>query len=619
MPRIAIVNHDKCKPHKCKKECILSCPPQKSGKIVIDIEDIGNVTAPVILTVVSKKEISKKVAKIYEDMCIGCNICVNRCPFDAIKIINLPEEKKEDIVFRYNSNGFKLYKLPNMTKGKVIGLIGENGIGKTTIIDILSNIYKPNFEIFDKITPDKEIISKFRGSVFQDYLKNLYQNKLKIAIKNQKLKSMIKNPDETVKTFLFSRIKENEFNTKVIIELNLETLYQKTCRVLSGGEMQRLLCGLTLMSEADVYIFDEPSNFLDIKQRIIVSKMIQELSQPHNYVLVIEHDMSMLDFIADDIYIIYGKPGCYGVVSNVLTPLEGLNMYMSGFIKSQNLRFRDEEYNLTVNDYIIEKQKLESKHYYEYMGDSIVYETFKLNIPNNKLDFNTNIIVVVGENGTGKTTFINYLASKLDVKISIKDQNLDLEKYYNKVNKTFPTVQELFYEKIMKAYTTDIFKNEVVKPLEISDLINRPINQLSGGELQKILIILCLGQEADIYLIDEPSANLDIEKRLKITKIFKRFFVNNNKIGVIIEHDIMMCVSLAQELNSRILMMNKIENKEKRNYEVSNFMNFGDGINIFLNKLDITMRTSGKSSRPRINKYKSQLDLEQRKSSKYYD
>jgi len=605
MPRIAIINQDKCKPYKCNKECISSCPPQKSGKIVIEIEDIG-------------KTVSKKVAKIYEDMCIGCNICVNKCPFDAIKIVNLPEEKKEDIVFRFNSNGFKLYKLPNMTKGRVMGLIGENGIGKTTIIDILSNNYKPNFEIFDKITSDKDIIGKFRGAVIQDYLKNLYQNKLKIAIKNQKLKSMIKNPDEIVKTFIFSRIKENEFNTKVILELHLETLYEKTCRILSGGEMQRLLCGLTLMSEADVYIFDEPSNFLDIKQRIIISKMIQELSKPYNYVLVIEHDMSMLDFIVDDMYIIYGKPSCYGVVSNVLTPLEGLNMYMAGFIKSQNLRFREEEYNLTINDYIIEKQTLESKHYYEYVGSIINYNTFQLTISSNKLDLNTNIIVIVGENGTGKTTFINYLASTLNIKISIKDQNLDLEKYYDKVTKKFPTVEELFYDKIMKSYTSDIFKNEVIKHLEINDLIHRPMNQLSGGELQKVFIILCLGQEADIYLIDEPSANLDIEKRLKITKIFKRFFVNNNKIGVIIEHDIMMCVSLSQELHSRMLMMNKVEDDKIRHYQVSNFMNFGDGINIFLNNLDITMRTSGKSSRPRINKYNSQLDLEQRKNSKYY-
>ncbi len=617
MPRIAIVNHDKCKPEKCGKECIKSCPPQLTGKKVIDIEDIGKVDKS-LDKVVDKNIISKKVAKIYEDLCIGCNICVNRCPFDAIKIINLPEEKKEDIVFRYNENGFKLYRLPIMTKGRVMGLIGENGIGKTTIIDILSNNIRPNFEIFNKKIEVKDIINRFRGSVIQEYLKDLYNDKLKISIKTQKLKPSIKNPDEMVIDYIKSRIKEDDRTNKIIKELDLESLYEKKMGILSGGELQRLLCGVTMMSEANVYIFDEPSNFLDIKQRIIISKMIQELSNSNNYVLVIEHDMSMLDFIADDIYIIYGKPGGYGVVSNTLTTLEGLNMYMSGYIKTQNMRFRDEEYNLKVSDYGLDKDEIENHIYYEYEGKIIEYDKYKLSIDTNKLNKSTNILVLVGENGTGKTTYINYLSDKLGITVSMKDQNLDITKYYDKMNKKYPTVQELFYSKILKAYTSDIFKNDIIKPLEINELLGRPINVLSGGELQKVLIILCLGTEADIYLIDEPSANLDIEKRLKLTKILKRYFINNRKLGVIIEHDIMMCVALSQEQNSRMLMMKKVENNVKREYKVSDYMEFNVGINEFLKVLDVTMRTSGQSNRPRINKYRSQLDVEQRSNGKYY-
>ena len=92
MRRIAIIDQNKCKPEKCKKECIKGCPPQQRGARVIDIEDISKVSY-VDPALTDKKQI----AKIAESLCIGCNICVNKCPFNAIKIINLPYEKKEDI------------------------------------------------------------------------------------------------------------------------------------------------------------------------------------------------------------------------------------------------------------------------------------------------------------------------------------------------------------------------------------------------------------------------------------------------------------------------------------------------------------------------------------------
>jgi len=150
--RLAVVDYNKCKPSKCNKECIKSCPPQKSGKIVIDIEDV-------IIN-----SFRNQVAKIAENLCIGCNICIKKCPFDAIKIINLPFENENDVIHRYGSNGFKLYGLPIMKTNCVIGLIGSNGIGKTTLIEILSNIIRPNFAT-NNVFDIKSIITKYRGSV----------------------------------------------------------------------------------------------------------------------------------------------------------------------------------------------------------------------------------------------------------------------------------------------------------------------------------------------------------------------------------------------------------------------------------------------------------------------
>jgi ATP-binding cassette subfamily E protein 1 len=595
MTRIAIVDKNKCKPNKCKKECMTFCPPQQGGKKVIDIEDIGSNS---ILNV----NVNKKIAKIAENMCVGCGICVNKCPFNAIKIINIPNEKPDEMIYNYGVNSFRLYRLVNMTKGRVIGLIGENGIGKTTIINLLSKKLIPNFNKQNEMDV-KSILSRFKGSEMFDYLKNLYSDKLKIAIKKQDINAF-QNPDEIVC---------NLINEPLAIELDMVHLLDKKISTLSGGELQRLMCGITLMTKADVYIFDEPSNFLDVKQRIIISKLINKLSKFDNYVLVIDHDMSMLDYIVDDLHIVYGVPSAYGIVSNTLTTSEGLNQYTMGFIKSQNVRFRDQEYILKTSDYTVEKPEHEKITYINYKSSVIQYDKYKLTIPENKLNLSTNIILMLGANGTGKTTFINYLAKNLGLNVSYKSQYNNIEQYFNAQTNRYMTVQDIFYNSIPHAYADDTFRLKVVNQLDINDILLKPVNLLSGGELQRVMIIVCLGTPADIYLIDEPSANLDIEKRLKIIKILKRFL--NDKLGIIIEHDIMMCVSLAQEQNSKLLMIKQVVNQE---YVVSDFMDFNVGINEFLKILNITMRTSGVSNRPRINKLNSQLDIEQRQTNKYY-
>ena len=652
MPRIAIIDHDKCKPEKCAKECIKKCPPQKSGKQVIEIEDI---VKPNNLKSVNKSDMvktdidvlkltdKKKIAKIAESLCIGCNQCVKACPFEAIRIINLPEENSADIIHRYTPNGFRLYKLPILKPNIIMGIVGENGVGKTTLIDILSNKFMPNLEQFNKIPETKEIISKFRGTVLQDYLKSLYGGNLVFSIKEQRIKQMIPFSNQVISVREFIKSKSIDFdeikNNSTSILLDIEKMLDLNINTLSGGELQRLLCWIVASSKANVYIFDEPSNFLDVKQRLEVSKLIKHTCEynPGSFIIVIEHDLSLLDYISDELYIIYGKAGAYGIVSKPLTTLEGINMYMSGYISTQNIRFRDEEFNLKPNynsqlqhtlkksndptdiDNLKDAEIISNKiTQFTYDEHTIEYTGFKLNIPAGTIKLSNGINVILGENGTGKTTFIKWLSKTLNLSVSVKEQSCGIKKYMNS-DGTYPTVLELIHHHIKSSYFNPTFQSDVIKQLDIETLWTRKINELSGGELQRVLIVMCLGTHADLYLFDEPSANLDIEKRLKIIKIIKRFILNNNKTAYIIEHDIMMCVAFAQETNSSILLVkqNNLIDGVKI-CSISNPLDFISGINGFLKLMNITMRISGQNNRPRINKYNSQLDKEQKKNDNYY-
>lgn len=662
MPRIAIVDSNKCKPDKCAKECIKICPPQKMGKQVIDIEDIGtsniqthtnksNMVRGKNDTDVNKLTDKKKIAKIVESLCIGCNQCVRVCPFEAIRIINLPEENPADIVHRYTPNGFRLYKLPILKPNTVIGIVGENGVGKTTLIDILSNKIKPNFELFNKSFTSKEIVNKFKGSVLQNYLKSLYDGELTFSIKEQKIKLGLDKSNIKVSEFIKSKFvnleeifnePENNFIANTYFSLEIDKIINANLYTLSGGELQRLLCWITASIKADVYIFDEPSNFLDVRQRLEVSKLIKSICEKNHgsYVIVIEHDLSMLDYISDELYIIYGKAGAYGIVSKPLTILEGINMYLSGYITTQNIRFREEEFNLkpgsdftngdftngdlsenitntNTNDKKPNFQTNDIANSLSYSGTIIEYSGYQLTIPSGNVKLSNGINVILGENGTGKTTFINWLGSKLGLTVSIKEQSGGIKKFANK-DGSYPTVLELFFHKIKSNYFNSTFQTDVIKQLDIEPLQSRRINELSGGELQRVLIVLCLGTPADIYLLDEPSANLDIEKRLKITKIIKKFIMNYGKTAYIIEHDIMMSVAFAQEYNSSILLVSQdsLENGIKF-CSISQPLDFVSGINGFLKLMGITMRISG-HNRPRINKFNSQLDKEQKKTENYY-
>src|SRR3989441_1637930 len=166
--RVAVVFKDRCQPKRCHLECIAFCPPQRTGTEVIWIDP----------------ETTK--AAISEETCISCGICVRKCPFDAIRIIGLPEALKEDLVHQYGKNAFRLFRLPVPKKGEVIGLLGPNGIGKTTCVSLLSGEVAPNLGHYRrKKAYWEEVLDYFAGTELHDYLAKIANKKLATAIKPQ--------------------------------------------------------------------------------------------------------------------------------------------------------------------------------------------------------------------------------------------------------------------------------------------------------------------------------------------------------------------------------------------------------------------------------------------------
>lgn len=165
-------------------------------------------------------------------------------------------------------------------------------------------------------------------------------------------------------------------------------------------------------------MFDEPSSYLDVKQRLNAARMIRSLLSTDNYVIVVEHDLSILDYLSDFICCLYGEPGAYGIVTMPFSVREGINIFLGGFIPTENMRFRDEELSFKVVETDEEKKQMAERGEstknikFKYPAMSKTLDEFHLDI-NPGAFTASEIVVMLGENGTGKTTFIKMLAGIL--------------------------------------------------------------------------------------------------------------------------------------------------------------------------------------------------------------
>ncbi|KAF1778655.1 P-loop containing nucleoside triphosphate hydrolase [Phytophthora cactorum] len=544
LTRIAIVSTDKCKPKKCRQECKKSCPVVRMGKLCIEVGP------------------KSKVAFISEQLCIGCGICVKKCPFEAINIINLPKNLESNTTHRYGANTFKLHRLPMPRPGQVLGLVGTNGIGKSTALRILAGKLKPNLGKFDAPPEWQEILTHFRGSELQNYFTRILEDNLKAITKPQYVDKIPKAVKGTVHGILSARCEKQEKLDHFLNELDLSHVQDREIENLSGA----FRIAVVAVQKADIYMFDEPSSYLDVRQRLKAALVIRSMVDDNgrSYVICVEHDLSVLDYLSDFICVLYGTPSSLRV-------REGINIFLSGFVPTENLRFRMEELTFKVSQNADEFSTGEgdansfnyppmTKTMYKKKKDT----AFKLHVEAG--DFtNSEIICMLGENGTGKTTFIRMLAGLLksdemeaaekagdDEAMSNCALRYDTSTISYKPQKIAPkfqgTVRELLHRRIREAIVHPQFATDVTKPLSLDNIIDQAVPHLSGGELQRVAIILCLGKPADIYLIDEPSAYLDSEQRIIAAKVIKRFILHAKKTAFVVEHDFIMATYLADRV-----------------------------------------------------------------------
>ena len=356
-------------------------------------------------------------------------------------------------------------------------------------------------------------------------------------------------------------------------------------------------------------MFDEPSSFLDVKQRLNAARTIRDLLRPDDYVIVVEHDLSVLDYLSDFICVLYGRPGVYGVVTMPASVREGINIFLDGNIPTENLRFREESLTFRLAE-AGDELKFDKARAYNYPRMEKTLGGFHLSIEAGQFT-DSEIIVMMGENGTGKTTFCRLLAGleKPDGQAKIPAMLISLKP--QKITAKFEgTVRQLFLKRIKAAFLSPQFQTDVYKPLKIDDFIDQEVQNLSGGELQRVAIVLSLGKPADIYLIDEPSAYLDSEQRIIAARVIKRFIMHAKKTAFIVEHDFIMATYLAD----RVIVFDGQPSVDARAKSPEGLLT---GCNSFLKNLDVTFRRDPNSFRPRINKYNSQMDHEQKLSGNY--
>ena len=598
---IAVVDLDRCQPDRCNYECANYCPPNRTGKECIT--ERGEDAA----------EGDPDQIHISEELCLGetCGICVEKCPFDAIEIINLPSELEEDPVHRYGENAFALYGLPTPEPGSVTGILGPNGIGKSTAVHALAGERIPNLGDHEANPSWERVLDRFRGTGLQNYLESLKEGDVTVARKPQYVDQIPKQFDGNTRELL-ERTDERGALDELIDRLNIRPVMDQDIDSISGGELQRVAIAACLARDADFYFLDEITPYLDIGQRMVAARLIQELANDESAersMLVVEHDLAILDLLADTLHVAYGEPGAYGVITDPKSVRNGINEYLKGYLDNENMRIRPsaitfEEHAPRVSSKgtpLVEYPDLEKSY-----GDG----EFELHVEGGAIH-ESEVLGIVGPNGIGKSTLAKLFAGSLEPDVGSLDFRLDIAYKPQYIEIDQPMRVDAFLSSITDEFGTSYWNTEIAQPLQLDRIMEQDLVDLSGGERQRVAIAACLSEDADLYVLDEPSAHLDVEQRVRATTAIRRYAENHDATVMVIDHDIYMIDLLADRLMV-------FDGEPAQRGHATPPQEMREGMNEFLADLDVTFRRDERTGRPRINKPDSQKDRQQKRDGEYY-
>lgn len=577
--RVAILDRELCIRERCPYQCIKVCPPNRMGDECIVVEE------------------STQFPVIAETLCIGCGLCVKKCPMNCITIINLAGEEGKPI-YQYGTNQFRLYNFPLPAEG-VCGIVGKNGIGKTTALGLLSRKITPNFGEFKEHSWE-EIIPRL--TISQRRYFEAAGEKQKVSMKVQNVEQIRKAASRSTVDSLLSKMDERNAKEGLVEQFGLTPILKRKITQLSGGELQKVALAAALLKDADIYYLDEPSNYLDIEERLKSALILREFGEGRK-LMVVEHDLAILDYMSDYVFIFYGEENAYGTSSGIKPVRNGINEYLSGFLKEENIKFRDRE--IRLSGFSERERKGKAKVSYPELKKKLGDFSLSCEVGDIR---EGEIVGIVGKNAVGKTTFIKLLAGVEDpdegtglpsLKISYKPQYIEPQEGI--------TVDEMFASDNIDSFISEKARRE----LGIIKLMEKPLTSLSGGELQRVSIAYALSQKADVFLFDEPTAFLDIEQRLRFSDLLRSVIGESEKSAFVVDHDVVFIDSIA----NRLIVF---DGQSSIRGHASSPYNKIEGMNAFLSMANITMRRDKDSKRPRINKPESVLDREQRSSKDFY-
>jgi ATP-binding cassette, sub-family E, member 1 len=587
MARIAILLEDRCHPKECQWECQSYCPPVRMGQECI-------VEGP------SGKPI------ISETLCIGCGICVHKCPFDAIKILNTPEADPAEIVHRYGYNGFRMYRLPIPPTQGITGLLGPNGTGKSTALRLLAGTDIPNLGDFESPPDWSKVLAHYRGTALRAHFEQVAKGTLRTVTKPQYV-DVIAEEAATARDYVAAAGGRTE---PMLEAVGLASRADRPLKELSGGELQLASIARTLATDADLYLVDEPSSYLDIVHRLEVARILRTLGETRS-VIVVEHDLALLDYLADQAHLIYGEPAAFGVISHPIPMRTAINTYLTGYLKDENVRFRPEPVRFVSHP---PKPAARSTPLVVFPALEKEFPSFRLSVGAGELA-KGQTVGIVGPNATGKTTFVRMLAGvepptrgvpPVGVTVSYKPQYLKASQPASLRERSVALASD-------PTFDGKLFERELVPGLHLDEILDVALTDLSGGELQRAAVALALARVATLYLLDEPSAYLDADERMSMAKLVRRQVERQAVSALVVDHDVYFLDLACDEL-----MVFRSDAADGAAGRGDGPFAMREGMNRLLADVGVTFRRDPEILRPRINREGSALDREQKARHEYY-